>query len=606
MKALEKDREHRYETANGLARDLQRYLADEVVEARSPGAGYRLRKFVKRNRGPVVAASLIVLLLLGGIVGTTVGLISARRQRDEAEKARLDEAREADRALAAEKLASTRLAQVEAEKQRADEERDVAQAVNDFVQKDLLGQGDPDNQPDGESPRDPDIKVRTVLDRAAKCIGARFANKPRVEAAIRLTLAEAYRALGNWPEARLHAERCVELRTANLGAAHADTLNSKRFLALVLHDLGEIQRAEAVLVDVVQQQTETLGPDHGDTQQSKVFLAYAYMMRVPPEPDRAEVLLRDVVQKRADLLGPNHEATLRGKISLAWAYKQQGKLDRAEAMYVELLDAFTGKFGADSPTTLHVRSNLGLVYVAQGQLDQAERHLQYVLQRSTSIYGEDNPKTVASKWFLARLYRRQRNYERSVRLYDEVLTKLRANPGFNEAKLFTLSELAQTHLEAKQPDKARPLIEEFTRGLDEHPVPESLRWAGGLAAIGLLLAKNEQYVEAEKHLRRSLDIREKEELEVWSTFDTQSVLGAALLGQEKYAEAEPLLLRGYEGMKQREDKIPAQHRSRLTKALERLVQLYNAWNKPDEAAKWRRELETIKKQVEKPAKPEDQ
>src|SRR5262245_58434938 len=56
MKALEKDRSRRYETANGLARDLQRYLADEVVEARPPGATYRLRKFVKRNRGPVVAA----------------------------------------------------------------------------------------------------------------------------------------------------------------------------------------------------------------------------------------------------------------------------------------------------------------------------------------------------------------------------------------------------------------------------------------------------------------------------------------------------------------------------------------------------------------------
>jgi serine/threonine protein kinase len=74
MKALEKDRTRRYDTANGLARDLQRYLADEVVEARPPSRGYRLKKFVRRHTGQVIAASLVLLALLGGIVGTTLVL----------------------------------------------------------------------------------------------------------------------------------------------------------------------------------------------------------------------------------------------------------------------------------------------------------------------------------------------------------------------------------------------------------------------------------------------------------------------------------------------------------------------------------------------------
>ena len=67
MKALEKDRTRRYETANSFARDLERYLADEPVEACAPSAAYRLRKFVRRNQGPVVAASLIVLTLVAGV-----------------------------------------------------------------------------------------------------------------------------------------------------------------------------------------------------------------------------------------------------------------------------------------------------------------------------------------------------------------------------------------------------------------------------------------------------------------------------------------------------------------------------------------------------------
>ena len=77
MKCLEKQRDRRYETANGLARDVQRYLADEIVEARPPSAGYRLRKFLRRHKGQVVAASLVLLSLVLGIVGTTWGLIRA-------------------------------------------------------------------------------------------------------------------------------------------------------------------------------------------------------------------------------------------------------------------------------------------------------------------------------------------------------------------------------------------------------------------------------------------------------------------------------------------------------------------------------------------------
>ncbi|MCI0459723.1 MAG: serine/threonine protein kinase [Gemmataceae bacterium] len=77
MKCLEKDRNRRYDTANGLARDLERYLADEPVLACPPSAGYRLRKFARRHKGPVLAALVVVLALLGGISGTTAGLIEA-------------------------------------------------------------------------------------------------------------------------------------------------------------------------------------------------------------------------------------------------------------------------------------------------------------------------------------------------------------------------------------------------------------------------------------------------------------------------------------------------------------------------------------------------
>ena len=84
MKCLEKKRDRRYDTVNALARDIQRYLADEPVEARPPSAGYRLSKFLQRNKGPVVAAAVVLLTLLAGIAGTTFGLIRAERRKAEA------------------------------------------------------------------------------------------------------------------------------------------------------------------------------------------------------------------------------------------------------------------------------------------------------------------------------------------------------------------------------------------------------------------------------------------------------------------------------------------------------------------------------------------
>ena len=113
MKCLEKDRNRRYETADGLARDVERYLRDQPVEASPPGAGYRLRKFVKRNRGRVAAAVLVLAALLSGMAGTTWGMIRAEQARQDAVAAQFAEAERAAGERRAKEEAQTRLAQVE-------------------------------------------------------------------------------------------------------------------------------------------------------------------------------------------------------------------------------------------------------------------------------------------------------------------------------------------------------------------------------------------------------------------------------------------------------------------------------------------------------------
>jgi hypothetical protein len=98
-------------------------------------------------------------------------------------------------------------------------------------------------------------------------------------------------------------------------------------------------------------------------------------------------------------------------------------------------------------------------------------------------------------------------------------------------------------------------------------------------------------------------VREKQEPDAWTTFNARSMLGEALNGQKKRAEAEPLLVQGYKGLRERAAKIPKEGKLRLAEALERLMQLYEASGKPDEAARWRRELETAKADAKAPDEP---
>ena len=157
-------------------------------------------------------------------------------------------------------------------------------------------------------------------------------------------------------------------------------------------------------------------------------------------------------------------------------------------------------------------------------------------------------------------------------------------------------------MRAGKSEQAAALAKELLADARKQLPGESPQLAGQLASIGASLLQAKAFDEAEPLVRQCLLIREKTRPDDWTTFNTRSLLGGVLLGQKKCAAAEPLLLAGYEGMKQREAKIPLPGKIQLTRALERLVQLDEALEKKDEAAKWRKELEAIQaaeKKVEK-------
>ena len=139
----------------------------------------------------------------------------------------------------------------------------------------------------------------------------------------------------------------------------------------------------------------------------------------------------------------------------------------------------------------------------------------------------------------------------------------------------------------------------MTRG--DTPEAKTSRGEGHARAAELQSILGE-FPEAENQLRVYLTIREKSQPDAWPTFNTQSLLGGALLGQEKYAEAEPLLLKGYEGLKVHAKAIPPEARARIPEAIERLVKLCEATDRKEDADRWRKELDAVRatqKEVEK-------
>ena len=167
-KALEKDKARRYSSAAELATDIQRHLMDEPILARGPSTAYQLQKFARRHKALALAVGAVFVVLIAGIVVST---------------------REAARANA---------------------QSATARAISEFLQNDLLAQAGAANQTPNTKP-DPDLKVRTALDRAADRIAGRFDRQPQVEAALRNTVGVTYLDLGLYPEARRELEQALDL-----------------------------------------------------------------------------------------------------------------------------------------------------------------------------------------------------------------------------------------------------------------------------------------------------------------------------------------------------------------------------------------------------------
>jgi eukaryotic-like serine/threonine-protein kinase len=536
MRCIEKNRTRRYETANELAIDIQRYLENEPVSARPPSTLYRLGKTFRRHRTVVIASIIVVVALVLGIVTSLTQAVRAQR--------------------------AEQIAYAEAE---------ISSAISSFLQYDLLGEAAAERQPDRE------VTLRSAVDRAALKLDSAFPKQPLVEASIRDTvarvyhslgdyvamqrhmqraleigqqarapdalltlesmagLAEAYRAQGKFAEAEKYFHEAMERQRRTLGLVHRETLISQHGLSLTYAAQGRHREAADLLEHTLEIQQRLLPEKHADdmlTSMNHLGLAYQALGRHP----EATALLERALETRQRLFGHEHPDTMSSMHSLAHARRREGRVEEAAALATRAAELQKRILGTDHPMAMRGLNGLAVIRRAQGQLDEAARIGAETLARQQRIVGADNPETLDTMHNLAVTYRELQRLPEALALLERALPARRAALGNEHPEIATtLGEIGRVQLELRQPAAAESRLREAILSHERRNASQ------GVACL-----------------------------------DLKSVLGAVLTAQRRFGEAEPLLLSAYAGLKERESTLISAERASLRLALNGLVELYKA------------------------------
>jgi len=407
LRCLEKERARRYSSAQALADDVRRFLEGLPVEAAPPSTWYRLVKLTRRHSLAVGAAALVALALAVGGVGTAIGWMRADRANT-----KLGEALE----LARQEAEHARLAELEAR-----EQADVARAVNDFVNVDLLSSAVPSVEPG----KGRDVPLRSVLDAASRGIegagapGGRFEGKPLVEASIRDMLGDVYGKLGEYSTAVAHLRRALELFERHAGPEAPETQATRLALSATLRVLGRGDESAELLLETLESQRAALGPDAEPTLLTQWQLALA--LHVKGHTEAAYELLGDAwlrVQS-AGLRTTELGAGVLG--GLAIAAHQSGHDEEALEAFEASHATLVALRGAEDPDTLSALVNLATFLRSLHRYEEAQTRLEAALALMRDVLGPEHSSTLATLYNLGAVLLERGRYAEAEEVLAEAL-----------------------------------------------------------------------------------------------------------------------------------------------------------------------------------------
>jgi len=467
LKALEKDRSRRYDSPSAFAADIRRYLNHEAVLAVPTAAAYRARKFARRHRGALATSGAFALVLIAAAGISVWQSIRATRQRN-----------------------------------RADAEAAAAQAVNDFLQNDLLAQANSDIQAPNTRP-DPDLTVRIALDRAAARIAGKFDRQPEVEAAIRNTVGQAYINLGHYPQAREQLESALRLERRVLGPDSPKTLATMVKLGEVAWRQGQLAEAEALLVGALESSRRVFGPEHRDTLTCMWWLTVVYDSE--GKRTQSAPLYKQLVEIRSRVLGPDHVDTLIAMVGALRAHKPPGVFKEYEVLYKRIIEKLRRQAGPENTATLEYMDALARVYNNEDRIADAVAEWTETLEIKRRVLGPEHPDTLLTMNNLAFGYINEHKYAKAKALYTQTLEINRRNLGPEHPDtLGSMGSLANVYLAEGQHAKAEVLQRQTLELKRKVLGPESFSTLRSVYNLGRVYTARGKYVEEEALFRNAL------------------------------------------------------------------------------------------------------
>ncbi|MCA9193319.1 MAG: serine/threonine protein kinase [Planctomycetales bacterium] len=497
MKAIDKDRNRRYPTVNDFAEDVQRYLDCQPVLATPPSRWYLIKRMLQRNRWSASVAAAMLALLLIGTVGTTVGFVSTIQANRALDKSLENEANLRFAAEESEKRAIQ-------EAEEAQRQSEIAHEIVNFLSEDLLAAVAPSVAPG----RGRDVRMREVLDEAAKrietaaALGGRFADKPKVEAALRLTIGRTYTDLGFVDLAAPHVERAAKIQREQLpsdlqletevadklsevyslqgkaelaiqlgkraldgyskefGSNDRKALTAMNNLAAIYSRQGEFQNAAKLFAELAAIRVQLLGHDHLDTIITHSNLANSQLRLNQLEP--ADKLLSSLLPLTRESKDPETLSTILQNLGEARA--KQGQLDSAKSMFEESLEIRKELLGNEHPQTMELVSYLGVLASMQQDWEIAETHFSTVLDSNRKLLGAQSTQTVSATVNLVSALLNLQKIDDSIEHLDQTRQDAETSLGHDNLyirRLYKMYAFAADalHESSHEPDKEKRVRE---------------------------------------------------------------------------------------------------------------------------------------------------
>jgi tetratricopeptide (TPR) repeat protein len=370
LKCLEKDQRRRYSSAQALADDLERWLADVPIAARKVGPVTRAWLWCRRNRLAASLAALLGLACVSGLAGVFWNWREAVHARATSDK------------------------------------------VNELLTKRLLAQASPEFNPRGA-----DMKVSELLDRASGQLGGWLDGQPDVEAAVRETLGGAYLSLGQYAKAEPHLRAAVRLDSKLHGPQYRDTLRATTALAALFDAQGRRREAEPLIRTNWRTCLNVLGPNDPITLDAaeRLGLVLWHLGKL----DEAASVLRQLIADRRRVFAPEHGDTLRVVYELSRLLRDRGKLNEATTLANQYEHDIRCARGPNHPDNVLAITNQADVCRDQGNRGLALRLYERAAAESRRILGPEHPSTREAVAYYSRMLRAAGRPAEAERVFDQ-------------------------------------------------------------------------------------------------------------------------------------------------------------------------------------------